>query len=221
MTPHHEVLDGADPGGPSRSTERARLRRIGSALSGMLVFGALTLVAANVVDSAQSRFAATTSNEGSLISTGAIDIVLADGSDGAGVDPRTRFDLLFDVELVGGQAVTRCIEVTYRGSVDDVLVGLYGEVTGGTGLDRHLLTAVDIGSGTDPDCADFVLGRPMFDGTFRALAAAHSSLATAIPVLDDPDDAESATVRIAVALGDDNAAQGLTTSFVFTMEART
>ena len=45
---------------------------------GKFVFGALAVLAFSVVGSAQSRFAATTSNEGSLITTGAIDIVLGE-----------------------------------------------------------------------------------------------------------------------------------------------
>ncbi len=123
--------------------------------------------------------------------------------------------------LVPGQQIHRCIQVGYSGGVDDVSVRLFGRAEDGSGLERFLDTEVDVGVGTSTDCTDFVASTDRsFEGSLEELWHRHTDFASGIVLDDQLADGQSFTIRIAVALADDDRAQGLATAFWLMFEVR-
>jgi predicted ribosomally synthesized peptide with SipW-like signal peptide len=170
-----------------------------------------------------AAFSATTDNAGNTFAAGTV--VLSD-NDGGSTPMLTLSAARPDDTDVS------CITVTYSGSLD-AQVSLYG-VTGGDGLDQYLDLTVTRGSGlTNPydDCAGFTP-----DATdYRGDGAGVVYQGTLRDFWDDwdtsewdPYDAspelwttgESHAYRFEITVKDDNAAQGLTATQIFTWEAR-
>jgi hypothetical protein len=187
--------------------------------------GLSTLAAIGVVFSLGtfSAFSSTTSNTGNTFSAGTVAI----GDNDAGAALYSLADQL------PGATVTRCIKVTYTGSLD-ADVKLYTPSTIGS-LGPFLNLTVTPGTQatpTFPACAGFTpdAGGAIFTGTLAAFAAAHPTYGAGLA--DYPgagtewatDDA--VVYRFEVTLADDNAANGaaggaLTTgTHAFTWEAR-
>jgi hypothetical protein len=121
-----------------------------------------------------------------------------------------------------GQTETKCITITYQGSLDASVV-LYGALTAGDGLDDYLDLTVERGSGGSfTDCTGFSSSETVYSGTLDGFAATHANFGTGAgtwaPTGGAPDD--DMTYRFVVTLQDDNAAQGLTTTATFTWEAQ-
>jgi hypothetical protein len=95
-----------------------------------------------------------------------------------------------------------------------------GRIDGGSGLEQYLDATVELGTGSDPDCIDFVAAEPSFTGTLSELAADHDEFATGLEVLSDAVDGTTVTVRVRVELRSDDRAQGRTTEFWFDLEVR-
>ncbi|MFN8024158.1 MAG: hypothetical protein U0Q03_21695 [Acidimicrobiales bacterium] len=203
-----------------RPAGRARARSVIAALIATIVFASALVAAVLGMRTASGRFAGTTRNDGSLLTAAVVDLRLTgDAADAS--DPATSTGLAIDASnLLPGDAVERCLEVRYQGDLDDVDVRLTGRLDGGTGLDRYLAADVELGRGTDPACTDFASDHALFAGTLRDLADGHGSFDTGVAVMDDAVDGATTTVRIRVALVDDDAAQGLDTAFWLVVEAR-
>jgi hypothetical protein len=127
---------------------------------------ALALVSMLVLRTSAAAFTATTDNEGNAFRTGAID--LADDRVGA----------LFDVSgMVPGDAVVRCITVTYTGSVDPGTLSQVRVYSGATeddtdGLASALTLQVEEGAGaTDAACTGFTTPSVVTTGAFSAFLA--------------------------------------------------
>jgi hypothetical protein len=214
-------LDAPDATGHAPAQDRRR--RVALAFAAVAVLGAAAVVAASVVERAQGRLAGSTSNQGSLFSSGAIDLEVADTA--AGDDPSTGSStsqaLLVDVDnLVPGVVVERCLTITYRGSVDDADVRLSGRRDGGSGLERYLDTTIMSGAGSDPECADFVAGTELFTGTLATLWSEHGGYDRALRLADGLDDGDAVTVRVAISVQSVAEAQGSDTTFWLELEAR-
>lgn len=185
------------------------------ALGSVAVLSAAVVLLWSGVVTVSGRIAASTSNESSLLAAVAVDLVVEGGADVASTG------LLIDASgLYPGLRVERCFEVTYSGTVGDVPVRLYGKSGGGTGLERFIDTTVSLGEGSDHLCADFAARRTLFQGTLLDLWNAHRNFDDGLRLMDRAGDGEGTWVRVEVEVVDDNRAQGLTTAFWLTLEAR-
>jgi hypothetical protein len=164
------------------------------------------------VRSTTAAFTSTTANAANSWSAGTV--ALTDDDSGTAMFAATA--------MAPGDAVTRCITVSYSGSVD-AAVRLYGSITGGTGLGTYLNLTVERGAGGSfADCTGFVSAESVYTGTLAGFTATHTGFAngagTWSPVGGAPVD--TMTYRFTTTLQDDNAAQGLSATAAFTWEAQ-
>lgn len=190
---------------------------------------ALVAVSGLVVTRSASAFSDTTENVGNSLSTGSV--VLSD--DDAGV-------ALFNVSgLTAGQSQSRCIEVSYTGSLAlGGPVRLYGGYAdgpdAGTTADSALAPWLDLTvqlGAPGARCTDAPGGTTVYDpatpaasaGTVASFAAVHTGWATGASTTWTPAPGSDATraFRITVTVRDDNNAQAKTAEPTFTWEART
>jgi predicted ribosomally synthesized peptide with SipW-like signal peptide len=169
-----------------------------------------------------SAFSDTTSNDGNSFQSGSVTIE-DDDSESAmfsltGMKPNDP-------------AVSRCIDVTYTGSLD-ATVRMYG-TTGGTGLAQYLNVKVTRGekAAAFSGCGDFTadttdyIGQGagvVYSGTLDGFADNYAG-GTVDPVTGSPETwttGEDHAYRFEVSLVDDNNAQAKTATQTFTWEAR-
>lgn len=188
---------------------------IALAIGSLLVIIAAGVFVWSGVTTASARIATTTSNESSLLTAAAIDLVVDAGSEVASTG------LLIDAGgLYPGLRLERCFEVTYFGNAADVPIRLFGRAGAGTGLEAFIDATIDVGSGSDNECSDFKGRATLFDDTLLELWNRHGSFAAGLPLISSASDGESTFVRVTVEVLDDNQAQDLTTAFWLTIEAR-
>lgn len=146
----------------------------------------------------RAAFVDTTENRSNTFQSG--DVVLSDDDSDIA---------LFDVSGLGpGATVTRCIRVTYTGSLT-ADVHLYG-VVGGSGLADFLDTDIDIGTGGGAaSCAGFVPSATLFSGTLDTFGGTHTDYANGLTGFNGATDPTARTYRVSVTLRDDQAAQNL------------
>lgn len=183
-----------------------------------LCVGALGSLAAMGVFGA---FSATTSNTGNTITAGTVSI--ADNDAGAAM-----YSL---AAAKPGESVSRCIKVTYTGSID-ADVRIYTPSTIGT-LGQYVDLTITPGTQTTstfPSCTGFVAdsGGAIYTGTLQNFGANKNTYAAG--VVDNPgttatkwvaNDAVVYQVTATLQSSAPDAAQGLTTgSHTFTWEAR-
>lgn len=115
----------------------------------------------------------------------------------------------------------RCLPVRYEGSLDDVPLVLSARISGGSGLERYLDTAVATGRGNDPACTDFTpdAGADRFGGTLADLATGHPRYEQGLNLVPLGDGQET-TVRFRFEVRSDNAAQGRSTAVRLRFEVR-
>lgn len=143
------------------------------------------------------------------------------GPDGGPEGETARGRLAIDAEeVVPGDPVARCIQWTYRGSIDDAEVRLYGRSEGGSGLERYLDVRIDSGSGSDPSCEDFRPEEPVFTGTLADLRGRHGAWSDGHVLGVGVDGGDTRTLRMSVEVVDDNRAQGRDAEFWLVLEAR-
>jgi predicted ribosomally synthesized peptide with SipW-like signal peptide len=169
-----------------------------------------------------SAFSDTTENDSNSFQSGSVTI--EDDDNGS-----TMFSLTG--MKPGDPAVTRCIDVTYTGSLD-ASVRMYG-TTGGTGLAQYLNVTVTRGekNAAFSGCGDFVadstdyIGQGagvVYSGTLDGFADSYAA-ANVDPTTGSPETwttGEDHAYRFQVSLVDDNNAQAKTASQTFTWEAR-
>ncbi len=194
--------------GAGRSERADRSRRAWPYLA-VAAVASLAFVGVLVMNSSRAAFVDTTDNATNTFTAG--DVVLSDDDAGS---------VMFDIaNLAPGDARTRCITVTYNGSlVADIR--MYATV-GGNGLAGFLDTRIEVGTGGDfNSCAGFVPSSTLYTGTLAALGPAHDSYANGLGGFTDAVDPATRTYRITVGLQDVNAAQGLSADADFTWEAQ-
>ena len=182
--------------------------RLTAAGVGLAAAGAL------VIQGSNAAFTATTDNNGNSVAAGTV--VLEDD------DSNTK---LFDVTgLNGGQTLTRCINVAYKGSLTSD-VKLYGAV-GGTGLAPGLTTTVDVGTGAAGGasfgCGGFTEGDvgAEFNDTLASFGTTHTNFANGLGEYDNATNPTTKSYRISVTLSNDNSYQGKNATVSFTWEAQ-
>jgi hypothetical protein len=176
-------------------------------LTGMLGSAAMVWSASN------AAFSGSTVNPNNSWTAGTVSLTDNDGGaamfNAAGLTPATT--------------LTRCITVTYGGSVT-APVRIYGAVPGGTGLAGYLNLTIEVGTGsTDAVCSGFSLGAggTIFSGTLAAFAAAHTDYTTGLVTGWSPTGAaQSQSFRFQATVADDNNAKGLSCTMPFTWEAQ-
>ena len=186
-------------------------------LVGAIVIGLLGAASGWVTFSA---FSASTSNGGNTFAAGTVN--LADNDAG---------EVMYDVaNQKPGDGVTRCIKVTYSGSLDSA-VKLYASTVGPLGNYVDLTVTPGSGDVTFPDCTGFVAdaGGAIYTGTLKGFADTYNSYDSGLG--DGPGAATSwgtddaVVYRFALSLQDDNAANGGTNPLstgphAFTWQAR-
>ncbi|MCB1002832.1 MAG: hypothetical protein KDB35_01465 [Acidimicrobiales bacterium] len=184
-------------------TSRAWLYR------GLAVLASLGFVSVLVVTSSRAAFVDTTDNPSNTFSAG--DVVLDDDDAGS---------VLFNVaNMAPGDSRTRCIAVTYTGSLT-ADVHLYGTV-GGTGLADYLDVDVAVGTGGDfASCTGFSATSTLYTGTLASFGASRTNFANGLGGFNGATDPSTRTYRITVTLQDDNAAQARSATAGFTWEAQ-
>lgn len=130
----------------------------------------LALVALGVARVSEAGFSDTTSNDANAWSTGTVN--LTDDDQGAAM-----FTVGGDDLLSGGQSLTRCINVTYSGTLTaDRAVRLYATATGA--LAPYLnLTVVEGADAAQGSCSGFTPTSTLYTGTVAGFAAMHDTFA--------------------------------------------
>ena len=188
-----------------------KVRAIAAAFSLLLV-----VVAIGRVSSA--AFTDTTDNSANTFDAG--DVTITDDDGGA----TAMFSL---PDMAPGDTATRCINVTYAGTLQADVV-LYGSHDGG-GLEDHLALTIErstgAGGGTGFDCTGFVEAGlvPIWDptdGTIGAFTALNDGVTNSADSRSDPGTSNDvASYRFTVTLLDNDAAQGLSSLVAFTWRA--
>ncbi len=173
------------------------------------VFGAAVVLFANVVATSSARVAATTSSEGLL---GAATVSLS--------QPDAAVELLLDADgLYPGVTVDGCVVVQYTGTVP-VSVRLHASPTDRADLDPY----VDFGLSEldSDDCSG--AGEPtatrIFQGRLDAFWLRHGSYGSGLELEQAMVNGDRIAIAAVATIVDDNRAQGLTSDFTLTIEAR-
>lgn len=190
----------------SRQALWGRVVRATAPVAAFLVVGALVVVGS------RAAFSATTDNTANAWSAGTV--VLSDDDSGSA---------MFNVTAMKpGSTSTKCIVVTYSGTLTPADVKLYGTVAG-SGLATHLTTTVEIGTGgSASSCTGFNAGSTLYSGTLANFGSTYTNWATGLANWSPSSTPDSRTFRFTTTLpsGASNAAQGLNASGTFTWEAQ-
>jgi hypothetical protein len=176
----------------------------------------LALVSLLVLRVSSAAFSAQTTSPGNSWATGQIDLSDDDG-DGAA-------SAMFDVTgMLPGDTVTKCITVTYTGSVDPGAVKLFVDVTDG-GLADHLdLTVREGDGGQYGDCTGFNSTATLATAMTLTDFADYADYATGAGTWNPTGTGQSKTYQFVAVLGADtpDAAQGADAQATFTWETTT
>ncbi len=191
------------------------MSRTKSLLRAALAIGAAGAIAAFGTFSA---FSSTTTNPGNELAAGTVELTDNDAS----------APLYLDNKVKPGQTLTRCIKVSYGGSLDAGVKLYLPDAVGNLGQYVNLkITPGTQASSTFPDCAGFNADASgdLFDGTLQSFRASHSSWANGLS--DNPGSttkwatSDSVVYRFQLTLQDTPAAEGEQTgAHAFTWEAR-
>lgn len=159
-----------------------------------VAFASLLLVSALIVTTSRAAFTTTTDNTGNSFTAGSVALV--DDDLGA-----TRFTV---TAMEPGETITRCIEVTYNGTVDPQVVRLYsgGFIDSGNFGD-YLNVTVDEGTGGDfSTCVGFVEddAGAEFANTLTFLDANHTNYGNGFGEWDPSAAGQFKTYQITVEL---------------------
>jgi hypothetical protein len=171
---------------------------------------AFALVSFLVVTRTRAAFDATTQNPSNAFSAGTV--TLTDDDAGSAMFNATNMKPL--------DTVVHCITITYSGSITPAAVRMHASI-GGTGAATYLdLTVEDGTGGSFGSCTGFSASSTLFTGTLGGFAAAHNNWANGLAHWSPATTPSSRTLRFTATLQDNNAAQNLTATAVFTWEAQ-
>ena len=194
----------------SARRQRSHFFNFAAIVLGLLASGAVVLTAS------QAAFSDTTSNDTNTFSTGNVDLVDDDSG-----------SAMFSVtDMAPGQSVSRCIVVTYQGSIADPnAVKLYsGGLTDSGTLADHLNVTVEEGSGgTFADCTGFTPSGTIENGTLAQFAADHTNYGNGAgswnPATTPVSRTDRFTVTLSAAAPNSQQSQSVT-NLVFTWEVQ-
>lgn len=201
----------------------AARRRSGRSLNSLAIqlsAFALTfiLIALLVVTSSRAAFVAQNDNTTNTVTAAAIDLV--DNDSGSA--------MFNSVGLMPGTNIEKCIDVTYNGNIDPLLVKIYATAAPTGTLGTYLNLTVDVGNDTADafgTCTNFGLvggSTNVYTGTLAAFAGSHPDYASGRSTTWDPTGTgQTRTFRFTLSVQDNPAAEGLTSTFGFSWETRT
>lgn len=172
------------------------------------------IVVGSAVSTSSARIAATTSSDGLL---GAATIALA--------QPDSAVELLLDADgLFPGVAVEGCVVVEYTGTVP-VTLRLHGSRSESSNLDEYVdIELRRLDTDTCPtsvsDAAPATAGTEVFSGRLSRLWQLHGSYSRGVDLVPTMESGDRIAVAATASVVDDNRAQGRTTDFTLTIEAR-
>lgn len=192
-------------GDPVRGGRGLRTRRLVTA-AGLWV--GLVLASFAVWRTSSAAFSASTSNAGNSWAAGTVTI----GDNDSGV-------ALFNATaLTPGATDSRCIVVSYSGTVAAGVRLYAGAVAGGLAAYLDLTVEEGTGGGSG-SCSTFSPTGTLFAGTLSGFGA-QSDFATGVGTWSPLGAGETRTYRFSYAIQNDNAAQGQTGAANFVWEAR-
>jgi len=175
--------------------KQGRTRKV---LASTLVLG---LVAGLATIASFAAFSSTTSNGDNDFDAGTVYITDNDSN-------AVMYDL---TNQAPGDSVTKCIKVTYQGSLD-AAVKMYGSASGTFG--GYVTLTIEEGDSSDafPACTGFTASSTIYSGELDEFTATHSSFASGLATTDtDAGDWQLNDVRVyrfTLTLQDDNGANG-------------
>lgn len=186
-----------------RESLRLSVVRLGSIGAALMVVVVLT------VTRSHAAFAASTANTANSVATGSVSLTDDDG----GV-------AMFSVTGMTPVAPeTRCLVVTYSGTISPADVQLFGSTTGS--LDTYLDTTIEVGTGgTFSNCAGFTPSSTIYSGTLADFSATHSDFASSVAAFTAASTPTSRTIRVTLDVQDTPAAQGLSSTVSFNFETQ-
>jgi hypothetical protein len=159
---------------------------IGVAMSGLLV-----------LSTSRALFDASASSSDSSVGVGSVSLAVDD--QGVAAFEATN--------LAPGDAISRCFDVTYEGTIDDpgAVVVYSGGFTDPTDLASVMELTVEEGSGGDfSSCGSFVAsGAPVYAGTLAGFDTDHSDYSTGVGTWDPGSTPESTVYRFTLTLPSD------------------
>lgn len=191
----------------------SRTGRIGAVLGGAAFLAAAVVLVVSTVSTSSATLTASTTGSGTF-SAAAVAIDRASDS----------VEVSFNADGLGpGVGVPGCIAFDYQGSVP-AAVRLHAAVEGGTGLESYVdirLTTRSAGTCEEDNAPQGTRGqvRVVYDGRLSDLVAAHPSFGDGLR-LPRMANGDRLVLESTASLVDDNDAQGLTTVFTMTVEAR-
>ena len=199
--------------GTRRTKHRAKRRRRPSVV--VLVPLALLASSAVVYQASNAAFSAQTNNGTNNWASGSVTIT----------DDDSNTAIVNLTNLKPGDTATKCINVTYTGSLA-ATVKLYTSASTDSGLAQYLDFSIDEGTGATGgatlDCTGFTLGSTLYPaGTLNGFITTKNSYANGVSSWA-PAGASNAvkSYRFIWTLQDNNAAQNKASSATFTWEAR-
>lgn len=171
----------------SARRQRSHFLNFAATILGLLASGAVVLTAS------QAAFSDTTSNDANSFSTGDVDLV----------DDDTGSAMFSVTNMAPGQSVTKCIVVTYEGSIADPnAVKLYsgGLDDSGTLADHLNLTVEEGSGGTFAGCTGFTPSGTIEDGTLAQFATDHTNYGNGAGTWNPATTPVSRTYRFTVTL---------------------
>ncbi len=199
----------------------SRLRSLLAPVAAIVVVGAAVVLIWSGVSTSSAQLTASTGTEG-LFAAGTVSLDREGG----------LVNLLFDVDgLVPGRVATGCVVVDYHGSLPAVL-RLHGERVGGDGLDEFVdirlwqrraasCPSVDSRFDTGAAVGGVTGGREeVFTGRLANLWRQHPDYATGLELPPALRAGDQLVIEAEVELVSDDAAQGKTTEFNISLEAR-
>ncbi|MEM9561339.1 MAG: hypothetical protein AAGA93_01895 [Actinomycetota bacterium] len=188
-------------------------RLLFSVLGAAIVLGAAGLLTLRAVTTSSARLSASTSGSGTF-EAGTVDLA----------QPESIVNLLFDADgLYPGVVIPSCLVIGYDGSLD-AGVRLHAANAGGDGLEDHVDLRLWLRrSGDCPDDAGQTAadrGPPTFDGLLGDLWRTHPDYDRGLILIDQATAGDRLVLDAEVELRHDPDAQGRTTEFTITLEAR-
>jgi len=171
---------------------------------------ACILAAVTAVTETRGAFVGTTANGGSSAAAGTVSLI----------DDDLGSALLSVTNLKPLDVLTKCITVTYQGTITPAVVKLYG-AAGGSGLGSYLTTVVDMGTGGQfGDCTGFVSQSTLFSCALSTLTSTNTNYSNGLTAFTAAASPTTKTFRFIFTVLDNNLAQGLNVTPTFTWEAQ-
>jgi hypothetical protein len=192
-----------------QATTQSTFKNVRNIAVVLLVTTSVVVFVWSAVATSTARVSATTGGS-SFFEAGTVDLA----------QPGAAVELLFDAsDVFPGVDTEACVEIEYRGSIPSS-VRVHADRRGGDGLETFIQLHLAVLAAQDCATADEAEGDHVYDGLLSDLWSTHSNYDNAI-VLDPEMEAAERLVLYAIAsVVDDNSAQGLSTDFSITLEAR-